>query len=63
MAGELRVSGASVDPRSFNLGDAVKDLLPRGHVIHGFSSAMSERVIKIQASRRYADFAPCLGME
>jgi hypothetical protein len=61
MAGELTPTQTGIDPITFNLADAVKDLLPRGHVIHGYSSATSERVIKILKERKYSDASELLG--
>jgi hypothetical protein len=42
-------------------GDAVGQILPRGHVIHGYGSSSNERVIKILDQRVYSDSAPLLG--
>jgi hypothetical protein len=61
MAGEIAPTQAGIDPTTFSLADAVKNLLPRGHVIHGYSSASSERVIKILKERKYSDDAELLG--
>ena len=39
----------------------IASILPRGHAIHGYSSASSERVIKILPTSEYSDSAPLLG--
>jgi hypothetical protein len=60
MARELDKTFA-VDFATFDVAGAIRELLPRGHVIHGYSSAVSERVIKILKTRRYSDGAEMLG--
>jgi len=50
------ISNFELDPNV-----VIEQILPRGHVIHGYSSASSERVIKILGSTDYSDNAPLLG--
>lgn len=61
MAGEIVTTQASVDPRRFDMREVIGGLLPRGHVVHGFSSALGERVMAVQADRDYSDEAALLG--
>lgn len=49
------------DGESLSLRDDFKDVLANGHVIHGYSSASSIRMLMILASREYSDTAPLLG--
>ena len=53
---ELRHNGESL-----SLRDDFKDVLANGHVIHGYSSASSIRMLMILATRDYSDTAPLLG--
>lgn len=53
---ELRYDGESL-----SLRDDFKDVLAKGHVIHGYSSASSIRMLMILATREYSDTAPLLG--
>jgi hypothetical protein len=61
MAGEIETSGSVVDPRSFRIADAIRNILPRGHVIHGYSSADSTIMFMVLATERYSDDEPLLG--
>lgn len=61
MPGEIVTAQSAIDPRTFDMRAVIGGLLPRGHVIHGFSSALSERVIKVQKNREYSDEAWLLG--
>lgn len=61
MTGEIEKLLGSIDYASFDYADAVRRILPAGHVIHGYSSAANERVIKILKTRRYSDSEPLLG--
>jgi hypothetical protein len=61
MAGEISSKRTDIDAKAFNLADAVGDLLPRGHVIHGYSDASSNRMLMVLESRMYSDSAPLLG--
>ncbi len=53
--------GSELEIPTFDIGGSINSVLPRGHVIHGYSSASNERVVKILASRTYDDDAPMLG--
>ena len=53
---ELRYEG-----RSLSLRDDFVDVLNAGHVIHGYASASSIRMLMILASREYSHDAPLLG--
>jgi hypothetical protein len=59
MANEMR--GTSIDAKDFSMTDVVRRLLPRGHVIHGYSSANNTRMLMVLATRDYSDKAPLLG--
>ncbi len=48
-------------PTDFDPIALIGQILPRGHSFHGYSSASSERVIKILATTEYSDGAPLLG--
>lgn len=61
MAGGIEKLQSDIDPVAFDYTDAVRRVLPTGHVIHGYSSAANERVIKILKTRRYSDGEPLLG--
>ena len=61
MASETDPAGITIDPATFNLVDVIKDVLPRGHVIHGYSDASSNRMLMVLESRTYSDSAPLLG--
>lgn len=47
--------------QSLSIRDDFKDALAEGHVIHGYSSASSIRMLMILATREYSDNAPLLG--
>jgi hypothetical protein len=53
---ELRYEG-----RALSLRDDFAEALAVGHVIHGYSSASSIRMLMILATRDYSDSAPLLG--
>lgn len=59
MSGDL--DRIAVTPTALTVAETVGDMLPRGHVIHGFSDASNVRVVRILASREYSDGAPLLG--
>lgn len=61
MAGDIEKLQGGIDLQAFDYADAVRRILPAGHVIHGYSSAANERVIKILKTRRYSDGEPLLG--
>lgn len=61
MAGELVPDFGSVTKRTINLAEVIGRILPRGHVIHGYSSGGSMRLLMILGSREYSDDAPLLG--
>jgi hypothetical protein len=44
-----------------DVGSIVNRILPRGHVIHGYSDAGNTRLMMILESREYSDTAPLLG--
>lgn len=47
--------------KRFFVAETIGKVLPRGHVVHGYSSASDERVFKILGSRKYSDSEPMLG--
>jgi hypothetical protein len=51
--------GYNGDP--LKLATDFKDALAQGHVIHGYSSGGSVRLLMVLASREYSDTAPLLG--
>jgi hypothetical protein len=57
----IETKGAGVTPVSFDMTDVIRRLLPRGHVLHGYSSANNTRMLMVLASREYSDKAPLLG--
>lgn len=61
MTGELDKTGDGIEPRAFSFENAVRQILPRGHAIHGYSSVANERVIKILKTFRHSDSEPLLG--
>lgn len=60
MAGELSKAGG-IEKAGIDISETVNQILPRGHSIHGYSSASNERIIKILDRRKYSDSAPLLG--
>jgi len=53
---------AEINPAGeLDMQAVIASILPRGHAIHGYSSASSERVIKILPTAEYSDGAPLLG--
>jgi hypothetical protein len=44
-----------------NVRDIVSQILPRGHVIHGYSTALNTRLLMVLESKDYSDDAPLLG--
>jgi|GEM_PF-5255438 len=61
MPSEVQEQRKVITSKTLNIAGVIADLLPRGHVIHGYSSAASERVVKILKERRYSDDADMLG--
>lgn len=61
MTGDISIQRGKVSPESFDIAKAIGNILPRGHVIHGYSSAGSNRMLMVLESRRYSDQAPLLG--
>ena len=61
MAGELAANGHDIAHATFDIFGVVQGLLPRGHVLHGYSSGDNTRVVKILETRAYSDNAPLLG--
>lgn len=54
-------SHANINPSDFDMAQVIQELLPRGHVIHGYSSAGSNRMLMVLESRAYSDDEPLLG--
>jgi hypothetical protein len=61
MPGITKFESETVDSQTFDMAAAIGDILPRGHVIHGYSSANNTRVVTIVESRDYSDATPLLG--
>ena len=61
MSGEIAHTTIGIDVPEINLLETVANVLSNGHVVHGYSSASSERVVKILATHRYCDSEPMLG--
>lgn len=61
MSSELsRVDGV-LSPKPFSVEEAINSILPRGHAIHGYSSASSRRMLMVLETPEYSDSAPLLG--
>src|SRR4051794_32421903 len=61
MTDEISPLETDVNSRILRMADVIKGILPRGHVIHGYSSAGNVRMLMILESREYSDTAPLLG--
>ncbi|MCA9346302.1 hypothetical protein KC960_02325 [Candidatus Saccharibacteria bacterium] len=61
MAGELEAVFDDVTRKSLDIRDIISRILPRGHVIHGYSSAGSDRMLMVLETTEYTDTAPLLG--
>lgn len=61
MTSELRMTRPEVSKRQYSIAEAIAKILPRGHVIHGYSSGGSTRLLMVLESRTYSDKAPLLG--
>jgi len=61
MANEILSERVNTDMRRLGAADFIKRILPRGHVIHGYSSANNARMLMVLESRKYSDDAPLLG--
>jgi hypothetical protein len=58
---EIQHQRKAIEAKTLDMAGIIAGLLPRGHVIHGYSSASGERVIKILKERTYSDDADMLG--
>lgn len=61
MANIEKVAGVISDTDTSGISDIIAQILPRGHVIHGYSSARSNRMLMVLESEQYTDDAPLLG--
>ncbi len=61
MATEIEPAFRGVNANTLDVRTIIGAILPRGHVIHGYSSGNSTRMLMILASRKYSDKAPLLG--
>ena len=61
MGKELIPDFGDVDSRTLDVATIIGKILPRGHVIHGYSSANSTRMLMVLKSKKYSDTAPLLG--
>lgn len=61
MAKELVHDFKDVTARNLDIAAIIGKILPRGHVIHGYSSASSKRLLMVLETTDYSDSAPLLG--
>jgi hypothetical protein len=61
MAHELVPDFGDISQRNLDIAAVIGKILPRGHVIHGYSTANSTRLMMVLESTKYSDSAPLLG--